>query len=106
MVRFYTDYYLSNFQLDKSCDIFDVVSLISNDYLNNFKIYCLINQNKTEEAQLLIDLKSEFGALDEFFLKKFNILMGYEKKDEFISDKNILKFHLSHIFKIFTLKII
>ena len=96
LIRFYVDYYLSNSQLDKSCEIFDHVNQVISDYLNNFKIYCLINQNKKEEAQLLIDLKSEFGSLDEFFLKKFNILMGYEKKDESISDKNILKFHLSH----------
>ena len=96
LIRFYVDYHLSNSQLDKSCEIFDHVNQVISDYLNNFKIYCLINQNKKEEAQLLIDLKSEFGSLDEFFLKKFNILMGYEKKDELISDKNILKFHLSH----------
>ena len=96
LIRFYVDYYLSNSQLDKSCEIFEYVNELISDYLNNFKIYCLINDNKKEEAQLLIDLKSEFGSLDEFFLKKFNILMGYEKKDEFISDKNILKFHLSH----------
>ena len=96
IISFYTNYYLSNSQLDKSCEIFDYVKEVTTDYLNNFKIYCLINQNKTEEAQLLIDLKSEFGSLDEFFLKKFNILMGYEKKDELISDENILKFHLSH----------
>ena len=96
LIRFYVDYYLSNSQLDKSCEIFEYANELISDYLNNFKIYCLINDNKKEEAQLLIDLKSEFGALDEFFLKKFNILMGYEKKDELISDKNILKFHLSH----------
>ena len=97
IIRFYIDHYLSNSQLEKSCQIFDHTKEVKTDYLNNFKIYCLINQNKKEEAQLLIDLKSEFGSLDEFFLKKFNILMGYEKKDELISDKNILKFHLSHI---------
>ena len=96
LIRFYVDYFLSNSQLDKSCEIFEYANELISDYLNNFKIYCLINDNKKEEAQLLIDLKSEFGSLDEFFLKKFNILMGYEKKDEFISDKNILKFHLSH----------
>ncbi len=96
LIRFYVDYYLSNSQLDKSCEIFEYANELISDYLNNFKIYCLINDNKKEEAQLLIDLKSEFGSLDEFFLKKFNILMGYEKKDELISDKNILKFHLSH----------
>ena len=96
IIRFYTDYYLSNSQLDKSCEIFDHVKELESDYLNNFKIYCLIDQNKKEEAQLLIDLKSEFGSINEFFLKKFSILMGYEKKDELISDENILKFHLSH----------
>ncbi len=96
LVRYYVDYYLSNSQLDKSCEIFEYVKLVTSDYLNNFKIYCLIDQNKKEEAQLLFDLKFEFGKLDEFFVKKFNILMGYEKKDELISDKNILNFHLSH----------
>ena len=96
LVRYYVDYYLSNSQLDKSCEIFEYVKLVTSDYLNNFKIYCLIDKNKKEEAQLLFDLKFEFGKLDEFFVKKFNILMGYEKKDELVSDKNILKLHLSH----------
>jgi len=96
IIRFYIDYHLSNSQLDKSCEIFDHVKIITSDYLNNFKIYCLIDQNKKEEAQLLFDLKSEFGSVDEFFVKKFNILMGYEKKDVLVSDKNILKLHLSH----------
>mgnify|MGYP001293586862 CR=1 FL=1 len=96
IIRFYIDYYLSNSQLDKSCEIFDYIKEVTSDYVNNFKIYCLINANKKEEAQLLIDLKSEFGSLDDFFSKKFNILMGYEKKDELISDENILKFNLSH----------
>ena len=96
IISFYIDYYLSNSQLDKSCEIFNDIKEVVSDYLNNFKIYCLIDQNKKEEAQLLIDLKSEFGSIDEFFLKKFNILMGYEEKDELISDENILKFHLSH----------
>ena len=96
LIRFYSDYFLSNSQLDKSCEIFDHVKIFTNDYLNNFKIYCLITQNKKEEAQLLFDLKSEFGNLDDFFEKKFNILMGYEEKDQLISEKNILNFHLSH----------
>ncbi len=96
LIRFYVDYYLSNSELDKSCEIFNHVNKVFGNYLNNFKIYCLIHDDKKEEAQLLIDLRSEFGSLDEFFLLKFNILMGYEKKDDLISDDNILKFHLSH----------
>ena len=35
-------------------------------------------------------------TLDDFFVKKFNILMGYEKNEESLSEKNILYFHLSH----------
>ena len=96
LINYYVDYYLSNSQLDKSCEIFDHVKIIANDYLNEFKIYCLIEQNKKEEAQLLFDLISEFGNPNNFFDKKFNTLMGYDKNDDSISDKNILNFHLSH----------
>ncbi len=96
LIEFYVDYYLSNSQLDKSCEIFEVTNLISSDYLTNFKIYCLIHQDRRDEAQLLFDLKSELDDLDKFFVKKFNILMSYKKPNEEISDKNILYFHLSH----------
>ena len=96
LVIFYTDYYLSNSQLDKACEIFDIKNLIINDYLLNFKIYCLVNTGKKEQAQLLFDLRSEIGSIDEFFKNKFNVLMGYNEVDETLSDSNILNFHLSH----------
>tara|TARA_B100000965_G_scaffold181343_1_gene151321 strand:- start:1004 stop:2740 length:1737 start_codon:yes stop_codon:yes gene_type:complete len=96
LVRYYADYYLSISQLDKSCEIFEQIDLINDDYLTNFKIYCLLYQNKKEEAQLLFDLKSELESLDNFFVNKFNFLMGYEIKEESLSDENILYFHLSH----------
>ena len=96
LVRFYADFYLSNSQLDKSCEIFEYKNLVYDDYLTNFKIYCLLNQNKKEEAQLLFDLKSEMESIDDFFVKKFNVLMSYEKKDDVLSDENILYLHLSH----------
>ena len=96
LVRYYADYYLSISQLDKSCEIFEQIDLIDDDYLTNFKIYCLLHQNKKEEAQLLFDLKFELESLDNFFVNKFNFLMGYDTKEETLSDKNILYFHLSH----------
>ena len=65
-----------NSQTDKACEIFEYVNLVSDDYLNNFKIYCLIYDNRKEQAQLFFDLKSELGIVDDFFVKKFNILMG------------------------------
>ena len=59
LIKFYTDHYLSNSQLDKSCEIFEITNLISSDYLTNFKMYCLIHQDRRDEAQLLFDLKTE-----------------------------------------------
>jgi len=97
LIRFYADYHLTNSQINESCEIFKISNLITDDYLTNFKIYCLINENKKEEAQLLFDLKSELGNTDEFFIKKFNILMDYDKKDKIQLDNNILNLHLSHI---------
>jgi len=96
LIKFYVDYYLSNSQLDKSCEIFEIVNSITDNYLTNFKMYCLIDQDRREEAQLLFDLKSELGNVDKFFADKFNILMGYKKPNEEISEKNILNFHISH----------
>tara|TARA_B100001765_G_scaffold44680_1_gene25805 strand:+ start:6 stop:1376 length:1371 start_codon:yes stop_codon:yes gene_type:complete len=96
LVRLIVDYYLSNSEIEKSCEIFDYMNLITDEYLTYFKIYCLVTQNKKEEAQLLFDLKSEMEVLDDFFAKKFEVLMGYEDSNYILSDKNILYFHLSH----------
>ena len=96
LVNFYANHYLSNSKLDKACEIFDVVNFVSDDYLTNFKIYCLIDKDRKDEAQLLFDLKSEIVSIEEFFNKKFNVLMGYEDEDETVLDDNILNFHLSH----------
>ena len=35
-----------------------------------FNIYCLIKDNKKEEAQLILDLKKELGFTDKYFEKK------------------------------------
>ena len=96
LVRLVVDYYLYNSEIEKSCEIFDYMNLITDEYLTYFKIYCLVTQNKKEEAQLLFDLKSEMKVLDDFFAKKFEVLMGYEDSNYILSDKNILYFHLSH----------
>ncbi len=96
LIKFYADYYLSKSELKKACEIFNISEVLSDNYLNNFKIYCLILEEKKEQAQLLFDLSKELGEIDTFFENKFNIMMGYEDKDEIISDESILYFHLSH----------
>ena len=92
------DNYLSRSEVKKACKIFsNIKSAIENDYLSKFQIYCLINDNKKNEAQLLIDLKKELGFENKFFESKINYLMGYESNPEkTISEKTILDFHLSH----------
>ena len=98
LITYYVNEYLSNSDLASACQIFDEVSKIENDYLSKFKIYCLINSKKREEAQLLFDLKKELGFQDNFFEKKFNILMGYDlNNDNLFSEKSILNFHISHV---------
>ena len=98
LVRYYLDYYLSRSELGKACDIFNKINFeINDDYVSKFKVYCLINSNKTEEAQLHFDLLKEYGFSDIFFEKKFAYLVGYDETvNKEISEKSLLDFHLSH----------
>tara|TARA_Y100000590_G_scaffold470435_1_gene664879 strand:+ start:4924 stop:6681 length:1758 start_codon:yes stop_codon:yes gene_type:complete len=97
IIKFYINHYLSNSDLKNACKILKDINLYNDNYLSKFKIYCLINENKKEEAQLIFDLVKEIGFEDKFFEKKFNLLMGYiNENDNELSDKNILDFHLSH----------
>ena len=98
LIKFLVDDYLSNSKIEKSCEIFSLLNqIITDNYLFKFNVYCLINQNKKEQAQMQFDLKKELGFEDSFFENKFNYLMGYiENPDKKISDKSILDFHLSH----------
>jgi len=98
LTKFLVDDYLSKSEVKKACEIFSKNKIsIQDEYLSKFNIYCLINNGKKEEAQLLIDLKKELGFKDKFYENKINYLMGYENKPETtISEETILDFHLSH----------
>jgi hypothetical protein len=99
LTKYLVDYHLSQSNIKKACEIFSrIKDPIENTYLSKFNIYCLINNNKKEEAQLLIDLKKELGEFeDKFYEKKINYLMGYNNEPETeISENTILDFHLSH----------
>ena len=90
--------YLSNSKIDKACGVFSKNNeLITDEYLSKFNIYCLIKNNKREEAQLILDLKKETGFKDEYFEKKINYLLKYTKKiDDSVSEKSIFDFYLAH----------
>ncbi len=98
LIKFLINEYLSNSELEKSCKVLSKINYPTEDkYLTKFNIYCLINNNKKEEAQLQYDLKKELGFKDDFFDKKFNYLMEYDLSiDETVSEATILDFHLSH----------
>ena len=96
--KYLVDKYLSESKLDQACKIFlNNSEPIKNNYLSKFNIYCLINNGKKDEAQLIFDLKKELGFNDQYFENKLNYLFGYTNKiDEAVSEKNILEFHLAH----------
>ena len=96
--KYLVDKYLSESKLDKACKIFlNNSEPIKNNYLSKFNIYCLINNGKKDEAQLIFDLKKELGFNDQYFENKLNYLFGYTNEiDKTISEKSILEFHLAH----------
>ena len=98
LARYLVDKYLSQSDVKKSCEIFSKIKEpLEDDYLSKFNLYCLINYGKSEEAQLILDLKKELGFQDEYYENKINYLFGYiDDADKAISEKSILDFHLAH----------
>ena len=99
LIKFYIDKNLSRGDVAKSCEIFkDHNDNFEDNYLSKFKIYCLLNEKKNEEAQLQLDLIIEGGFEDKFFENRFFNLIGYEKKENaIISEESLLNFHLSYL---------
>jgi hypothetical protein len=58
----------------------------------------LINDDRKDEAQLLLELLIENGFSDKFFEDKIGFLLGFkETTNQKIIDNNLLNFYLSHI---------
>jgi len=98
LTKYLVNDYLARSEIKKTCEIFSKIKeQIEDEYLSKFNIYCLIYNNKVEEAQVLLDLKKELGFKDSFYEKKINYLLGYNNEpDTTISENTILNFHLSH----------
>ena len=98
-IKFLINEYLSSADIKSACDKVNFIdSKVQNDYLEKFKIYCLINNDQKEEAQLIFDLLMERGFKDKFFEDKINFLLGITNKTtQKILDNNLLNFYLSHI---------
>ena len=99
LLKYLIDKDLSEADINKACEKIKFFNKGTNDdYLQKFKIYCLINDNNLAEAQLQYDLLNEKESIDNFYNKKINYLLGYtEEVDDEVSDKNLFNFYLSHI---------
>ena len=98
-IKFLVHESLSNANIKSSCEKIDALGKnIKNDYLEKFKIYCLINRDRKDEAQLVFELMKERGFNEKFFEDKINYLLGISNKtSQKILDNNLLNFYLSHI---------
>ncbi len=71
---------------------------IKDSYLEKFKIYCLVFNNKKSQARLLLDLLREQNQSDNFFDNKIDFLLGISQKTtEKVNEKNLLYFYLSSV---------
>ena len=98
-IKFLINEYLSSGDIKSACEKINFIDTkVQNKYLEKFTIYCLINNDRKEEAQLIFDLLLERGFDDKFYEDKINYLLGLkDKTDQKIFDNNLLNFYLSYI---------
>ena len=98
-IKFLVNEYLSLANVQSACEKINFIdSKIKNNYLEKFSIYCLINNDRKDEAQLVFDLLLERGLKDKFYEDKINYLLGMKNEtNQKIIDTNLLNFYLSYI---------
>ena len=98
-VQYLVDENIANSDITEGCKkIRFIDSKIKDAYLEKFKIYCLVFNDKKAEAQLLLDLLREQKQSDKFYDDKINFLLGVSDKTIIkINENNLLNFYLSSI---------
>ena len=98
-IRYLVDRNISKADLKSGCEkVFLLSKDIKNSYLEKFKIYCLVFNNKKDQAQLLYDILKEEKRSDNFFDDKIQFLLGLkDNTGEKVRDDNLLNFYLSSI---------
>jgi len=99
LVQYVVDKNIASGNIKKGCEKAGFIDeKIKDSYLEKFKIYCLVFNNKKPEAQLLLDLLREQNQSSKFYDDKINFLLGVtEKSSNKINEKNLLNFYLSSI---------
>ena len=98
-VQYLVDKNIASGNIKKGCEKIKFIDAkIKDAYLEKFKIYCLIFDNKKAQAQLLLDLLREQKQSSKFYDDKINFLLGVtDKSNNKINEKNLLNFYLSSI---------
>ena len=98
-VQYLVDQNIADADIKKGCEKIEFIDAsIKDSYLEKFKIYCLVFNNKNSQAQLLLDLLREQKQSDKFFDDKINFLLGIsEKTSKKINENNLLNFYLSSV---------
>ena len=98
-VQYLVDENIAKANIKEGCEKIKFIDAkIKDAYLEKFKIYCLVFNNKKSEAQLLLDLLREQKQSDKFYDDKINFLLGVtDKTTNKINEKNLLNFYLSSI---------
>jgi len=90
---------IANGNIKEGCEkIRFIDAKIKDAYLEKFKIYCLVFNNKKPEAQLLLDLLREQKQSSKFYDDKINFLLGVtDKTNNKINEESLLNFYLSSV---------
>ncbi len=99
IIQYLVDRNISEANIKIGCEKVNFIGRdIKDPYLEKFKIYCLIFNNKKSQAQLLHDILKEQKQSDKFFDNAINFLLGVdENKNKKIKDNNLLNFYLSSV---------
>ena len=98
-VQYLVDKNIASSNIKEGCEQIKFIDAsVKDSYLEKFKIYCLIFNDKKLEAQLLLDLLREQKQSNKFYDDKINFLLGVtDKTRNKINEKKLLSFYLSSI---------
>ena len=99
-VQYLVDKNIARANIKEGCEKIKFIDAkIKDSYLEKFKIYCLVFNNKKSEAQLLLDLLREQSQSSKFYDDKINFLLNVTEKTNInkVNEKNLLNFYLSSI---------
>ena len=99
IIQYLVDRNISEANIKIGCEKVNFIGRdIKDPYLEKFKIYCLVFNNKKSQAQLLHDILKEQKQSDKFFDNAINFLLGVDdNKNKKIKDNNLLNFYLSSV---------